>query len=162
MDSAAVFDIRQLILRYNIENRVVFSPIRYFDNFEYKDMNKVYNVMDIFLLTTSGEGFGVPTIEAMACEIPVVATDYTTTKELIVEDGVCGIPVPICAEITGNWVVERAIMDLEKGAQALTALYSNRDGARLMGQEGRRKVLRQYTWDVVLPQWKALFERLTA
>lgn len=161
-DGAAVFDIKQLIIRYNLENRVCFSNMRYFENFEYKDMIKVYNVMDVFLLTTSGEGFGVPTIEAMACEIPCVVTDYTTTQELLIDDGVCGIAVPLAAELTGNWVVERALMDLGKCAEALTHLYKDRSYAGMLGVEGRKKVLRQYTWDVVLPQWKELFKRMTA
>jgi glycosyltransferase involved in cell wall biosynthesis len=34
-DASAVFDLRHLISRYNLENKVVFSPIRFFDNFEY-------------------------------------------------------------------------------------------------------------------------------
>ncbi len=54
--------------------------------------------MDIFLLTTSGEGFGIPTIEALACEVPCVITDFTTTYELLMDDGQCGIPVPICEQ----------------------------------------------------------------
>jgi len=86
-DAAQVFNMRQLINRYNINNKVIFSGMTFFHGFDYKQMNEVYNIMDVFFLTTSGEGFGVPIIECQACKIPAVVTDYTTTHELLEEDG---------------------------------------------------------------------------
>lgn len=162
LDPAAGIDLRELIVRYHLENRVVFSPMKAFENFEYKEMNKVYNVMDIFFLTTSGEGFGVPTIEAMSCELPIVITDYTTTKELIVDDGLCGIPVPLEGEVTGGWNVERGLMDIKAGATALTELYLNPMLRHHYGMVGREKVLKYYTWDAVIPLWKNLLRRLSS
>ena len=35
----------------------------------------LYNCMDIFVLPTAGEGFGIPTVEAMSCGVPVAVTD---------------------------------------------------------------------------------------
>jgi len=67
VDAAAVFNMQLLIKRYNLENKVVFSGMRFFEGFDYKDMVNVYNAMDVFFLTTSGEGFGIPTVEAMSC-----------------------------------------------------------------------------------------------
>lgn len=161
-DAAAIFDITFLIRRYHLENRVCFSNARFFENLDYKDMNKVYNVMDVFLLSTSGEGFGIPIIEAMSCEIPVVATDYTTTKELIIDDGICGISVPISAEITGSWNVERAVISVPETVEALNTYFRSTSLRVEHGRNGREKVLRQYSWDVVIPQWKELFRRLSA
>ena len=160
-DAAAPFDIITLIRSRNLQNRVIFTGMKFFDGFDYKKMNEVYNLMDVFFLSTSGEGFGVPTIEAMACEIPVIVTDYTTTQELVVDDGVCGIPVPIKGEITGSWNVERGIMDEDKAADALELLYNNSDMRKEMGKIGREKVLRTYTWDIVGKQWNELIERLS-
>lgn len=159
-DGAAVFDLRVLIQRHHLENRVCFSNIKYYENFEYTEMSKVYNVMDVFFLSTSGEGFGIPTVEAMSCEIPCAVTDYTTTRELLIDDGVCGIPIKIAAELTGNWVVERAIMDVHDGARALSTYYFAPQLRVMHGKKGREKVLDYYTWDIVLPQWKNLFKRI--
>jgi glycosyltransferase involved in cell wall biosynthesis len=49
-------------------------------------MVNIYNCMDVFVLPTAGEGFGIPTIEAMACGVPVAVTNYTTAWEIIKED----------------------------------------------------------------------------
>ncbi len=160
LDSAAVFNIQLLIQRYKLENRCVFTGMKFFKGIEYKKMNEIYNAMDVFFLSTSGEGFGVPIIEAMACEVPCVVTDYTTTHELLIEDGQCGIPVPICSTITGSWTVERGMMDIPKGAKALEILYDSPELRKQYGKVGREKVLRQYIWNVVGPQWEALIARM--
>jgi len=85
-DPAAPWQIHELVKRYNLENRVVYSGMQAFKGLGWDKMNGIYNMMDCFLLTTTGEGFGIPIIEAMACEVPVVATDYTTTPELVIEN----------------------------------------------------------------------------
>tara|TARA_R110000824_G_scaffold284408_1_gene472708 strand:- start:368 stop:1849 length:1482 start_codon:yes stop_codon:yes gene_type:complete len=48
-----------------------------------KDMANLYNCMDVFVLPTAGEGFGIPTVEAMASGVPICVTNYTTGYELI-------------------------------------------------------------------------------
>jgi len=48
-----------------------------------KGMANLYNCMDVFVLPTGGEGFGIPTLEAMSCGVPICVTNYTTGYELI-------------------------------------------------------------------------------
>ena len=48
-----------------------------------EQMAHLYNCMDVFVLPTGGEGFGIPTLEAMSCGVPICATNYTTSHELI-------------------------------------------------------------------------------
>lgn len=42
-----------------------------------------YAASDVLLMTSRGEGFGVPAIEAQACGIPVIVTDWTAQSELV-------------------------------------------------------------------------------
>jgi len=46
-------------------------------------MAHLYNCMDVFVLPTAGEGFGIPTLEAMSCGVPICVTNYTTGYELV-------------------------------------------------------------------------------
>jgi glycosyltransferase involved in cell wall biosynthesis len=159
-DRAAVFDLNNLIFRYNIQNRVIFSGMKYYKGFDYTQMNEVYNLMDVFLLTTSGEGWGIPTTEAMSCEVPVCVTDYTTTQE-IVTDNNCGEAVKLSGEITGSWNVERGVMDIEDCASKLTKLYNESKLRKKYGKNGRKAILKHYSWDVVAKQWYDLLEKIT-
>jgi glycosyltransferase involved in cell wall biosynthesis len=58
-------------------------------------MINLYNCMDVFVLPTAGEGFGIPTIEAMACGVPVAVTNYTTAWEIIKEDEPENADIPL-------------------------------------------------------------------
>jgi glycosyltransferase involved in cell wall biosynthesis len=46
-------------------------------------MAKIYSAMDVHLLVSMGEGFGIPLIEAQACGTPVITGDWTAMGELV-------------------------------------------------------------------------------
>ena len=176
-DPAQVFNIRTLINRYNLENRVVWSGMTALKGFDWQQMNEVYNLFDTFLLTTSGEGFGIPIIEAMSCKIPVLATDYTTTPELVKENkaglGINLVSTPeadpfkvsmqeydmltMGGTLTGSWDVERGMCDIKDAADKLIYLYKNPDVRKKMGENGRKAVEEKYDFNTVVgPAWEKL------
>src|SRR3990167_903999 len=167
-DVAAAFNMNLLIRELKIEHKVLYTGVKYFNGFTYTKMRVIYNLMDIFFLLTSGEGFGIPFIEAMACEVPVIGTNYTTAQEIIVEDGQCGEVVKLSGDdqeqlystLTGNMNVERGMADVADGTKMLNKLYYDVDLRKIYGKTGRKKVLWQYSWDVVMPQWHELFQRM--
>jgi len=170
--------IPNLVKKYNLENRVVYSGMSCFQGFPQSEMNNVYNAMDCFLLTTSGEGFGVPIIEAMACQIPVIATDYTTTPELVLQNnaglgiklsGVNTVDLDFFDEnakdydikvfdgtLTGSWEVERGFCSIQHCAEQVKWLYDHPEEAEKMGQNGRAAVLEKYDFEVVGKQFEEL------
>ena len=69
---------------------------------EHTDIHRWYQALDIFVAPQRWEGFGLTPLEAMACDIPVVATDVGAFSELVV-DGETGYVVP---EISANALAE--------------------------------------------------------
>jgi glycosyltransferase involved in cell wall biosynthesis len=171
-----MFNIPSLIQRYGLENRIIFTGMKAHKGLSQAQLNEVYNVMDVFLLTTSGEGFGIPIIEAMSAEIPVLATDYTTTQELVKDTHAgLGINLSGCPEInwwegnmkdldlfavdatiTGSWEVERGFCSIKDCATKLEALYNSPEERKTMGKNGRRAVLESYDFKKVGKQWSDL------
>lgn len=155
-DPAGYFNFDAEINRLNLQNRIIFTGMRYYKGFDYKKMNEVYNAMDVFFLCTSGEGFGIPTVEAMSAGIPVMVTDYTTTEELVTRNK-CGEAIKLNDEILGTWNVKRGIMDVKDAGEKMIKLYNNPELRKEYGKNGREAVLRDYSWPVVAKQFDKLF-----
>lgn len=145
-DAAAHSDLRFLAQRYNVAHRVIGTGLKFFHGVPVSFLNEIYNCMDVRVSTTTGEGFGICTIESMACEIPNVITDYTTTKELLVDHN-AGIPAKVAAEIPGTWDVMRGFVDIHDFAAQMEVLYNSENKRKEMGRNGRQAVQKYYSWD---------------
>ena len=50
-------------------------------------MARMYSVLDVYLMPTKGEGFGIPIVESMASGTPVITTNCTAQPELVGDSG---------------------------------------------------------------------------
>ena len=93
----AGWDLIQIINDWGIKGKVMFTD-RAGKNIgdihvSEEDMRRLYCSMDVHALSTGGEGFGIPLVEAMACGIPQVAPAYTSVPEFF-GNNERGIAVP--------------------------------------------------------------------
>lgn len=97
------------------------------------ELPDVLRAADLLLLTTEPpESFGIVLIEAMACGLPVIATDYPGARA-IVDEGETGL------------LVGRG--DPSAVASALSTLAAaGADGRREIGASGRAKAEREWSW----------------
>ncbi|HUV42306.1 MAG TPA: glycosyltransferase [Patescibacteria group bacterium] len=51
------------------------------------ELGRIYRMADCFVWPTRGEGFGLPPIEALACGLPVIASDHSSHMEFLKKDG---------------------------------------------------------------------------
>ena len=81
--------------RPGLERRVVESGLADAVSFVGEQQNLVpwLSVADLLLLPSAQESFGLAALEAMACEVPVVASNVGGLPEII-EDGVTGFVCP--------------------------------------------------------------------
>jgi N-acetyl-alpha-D-glucosaminyl L-malate synthase BshA len=100
---------------------------------------------DLFLLPSQTESFGLSALEAMSCEVPVIASAAGGLPE-VVEDGVTGFLRP-----PG---------DVEGMAEAALTLLGDDDKRRAFGAAGRRRAVECFSQDTVVAQYRAIYERV--
>lgn len=102
---------------------------------------------DLFLLPSEVESFGLSALEALSCEVPVVATSVGGLPE-VVTDGESGYLRPVG--------------DVEGMAAAALELLEDEEKRRAFGQAGRRTVVEQFSQQRVVGLYRELYERTLA
>jgi glycosyltransferase involved in cell wall biosynthesis len=76
--------LMDLILSVGIPvEKVVFAdPYLLRTGLSQEAMAAIYSQMNVLLATSYGEGFGIPTVEAQACGVPVIVSDFAASAEL--------------------------------------------------------------------------------
>ena len=72
------------------DNLVFVDPVSYRFGISQDHLAGIYSSMDVMLATSYGEGFGIPTVEAQACGVPVIVSDFAASPELVGEGWVVG------------------------------------------------------------------------
>jgi N-acetyl-alpha-D-glucosaminyl L-malate synthase BshA len=102
-------------------------------------------VADLFLMPSQLESFGLAALEAMACEVPVIATNVGGVPE-VVEHGVDG------------FLVEPG--DVKSAATYAIEILSRADRGREMGQRARLDAKRKFCANDVIPTYEAYYRRV--
>ena len=69
-------NIHQFIKELKIENKDLPKLNLMVENLRYEELQKIYNMGDVFVSPTRSEAFNLGCIEAMACGLPVITTDF--------------------------------------------------------------------------------------
>ena len=110
--------------------------------------NAVYEKLaaaDLFLLPSQLESFGLAALEAMACEVPVIATNTGGVPEVI-EHGVDG------------YLVEPG--DVKEAARYAIDLLSRADRGREMGKVARINAKKKFCANDVIPMYESYYQRV--
>lgn len=113
----------------------------------------------VFACPSVYEPLGIVNLEAMACDLPVVATATGGIPEVVV-DGETGWLVPIeqVQDGTGTPVdPDRFVHDL---ANALNEAVSDVDRAAAMGRAGRQRAVESFSWDTIGDRTLEVYDRV--
>ena len=100
---------------------------------------------DVLLLPSEQESFGLAALEAMACEVPVIASRVGGIPEVI-SDGETGF----LSEVG----------DLEKMAEDAARLLSDATRRREIGKRARESAVTRYRTDIVIPKYIEFYEQV--
>jgi len=108
-------------------------------------VSAILSGIDLFVLPTLGEGFGLVLLEAMAHRLPIVSTNTMAVPE-IVEDHHTGLLVP-----------PRDVTALRR---ALETLIKDPARRRVMGEEGWKKLKNEFSVDRMVRETSDLYKDL--
>lgn len=130
-------------LRVELENmsgdlglaeRVRFLGVRY-------DIPALLRAADVFVLSSSWEGFGLVVAEAMATGTRVVATDCGGVREVV---GDCGYLVPPCdSKALGNAMLVAANLSAEQ--------------VETLGRTARQRIVELFSLDRAVDRWLEIY-----
>ena len=110
-----------------------------------EDVIPLLSVADVFLLPSAQESFGLAALEAMACEVPVVASN------------VGGLPEVIQHGVTGFL---HQPDDLDGMAASAVALLTDAALHRRIADAACRRVREHFCVDLVVPMYERYYQRV--
>lgn len=131
-------NLEDLIEQENLKERVIL-----FGSVDTNKMSSYYQACDVFIIPTKyDEWFGLVTIEALSCGIPVLGT-----------------PVGGTSEILGN--IDKNLLfsgtEAQEMAKGILKFLENKDQFSKKGQEFRKFVVKNYSWEVVSEKTEKIY-----
>ena len=108
-----------------------------------EELVREYAASSLAVVPSLYEGFGLPAAEAMACAVPVVATDAGGLPEVVGNAG-CIVPPG----------------DSQALAAVIRSLLAQPETLNSLGQAGRRRMLNQFTWKRAAEETEAVYRRV--
>ena len=130
--------------------RYASSSIVYHGARPQAELARYYSQSSVFCLASIEEGLAMVIPQAMACGLPVLATDHTGAAD-VVRNGIDGYIV--------------GIRDVSALKEKILEMYENRERCETMGESARKRVSSGFTWDdyggrVAAAYSRALSERI--
>lgn len=122
-----------------------------------EELPSIYRMADVLLMPSRGEGFGVPSIEAQACGVPVAVSKWTAQPELVGAGWTIG-GQPEWNEPMGSWFLAPNIGEI---VEALEDSYA-RKGDPVMKANAREFALGYDTDKVFKEHWVPVLADLEA
>lgn len=127
-------------------------------------LNAIYNISDVIMTTTLGEGWGLSMTESMACGTPVIAPSHTSLTEMLTGYGT----LVSAGKRLNDWIVLpmdneilRPIVDVAEFVDKMVYLHNNKEKTKELSDKALKYVSENLTWNKVCEKWLTLFEKAT-
>jgi len=111
---------------------------------DYNRLVEYYSISDVFVLPSFHENLPTSLLEAMACEVPSIATDVGGISEVI--------------QNSKNGLLYYYYTN--KLPDKITYVLENKEEVREMGKEARKRVVEKFSWKENIKKLVNLYERI--
>lgn len=148
-------DLEAIIQRVGLVNREILLSTQ---KVTQEQMAIFYNLVDVTVNISDAEGFGLSTLESLACGTPIIANMTGGLQEQVVGEDTYGIPLfPVAKAIIGSQQVPYIYEDRVSKDHFLSALSNmydlGLDGRLEMGLKGARHVQQNYNFNDFEQKW---------
>ncbi len=157
----------KVIQDLDIQNNVIFSyGTHRSSGWTEEAMNILYNTFDAHVSASSSEGYGLGTLESMACGKPNVGPDCSSFTELIGKTGnnkELSKNRGLLADIESWQMIQdcsvRALVNELDLANRMKDIYQNKDMYKIYSKNAE-EWSKQYTWDKICIRWNELLKNM--
>lgn len=123
-------------------------------------MPTIYNAADVHVLTTAGEGFGVPVAESMACKVANLVPEWSGLADWA-RGGVAYVPCTNQIAHPQRLNTVGGIPDKDAFIKELNNLYYDKDYRNAVAESGFKLVNQpQFQWDTIATKVDTIFKSL--
>lgn len=152
------YDVQQLARYYGIADRLILVAPKPYEPITESDVVNVYASFDVQVSTTQGEGFGLTTLEGMACAVPQIVPDWAALGEWANTAAVL-VPCSSVAVTPGGPNAIGGIPDKLAFKRALDSLYKSPDLRITVGRRGYELARRnEFRWDQIGRQYAQVLQ----
>jgi L-malate glycosyltransferase len=137
-DGPETGSVERCIAHFGLQDKVIFLG-------KQESVIELLSIADLFLLPSEKESFGLVALEAMACQVPVIASDVGGIPE-VVKDGLVGYLAPVG--------------DVHTMAAKAINILSQEDLRQEMSLQARNYALEHFHIDTIIPQYEDYYQKI--
>jgi len=119
--------------------------IKLVNNFSHVEKPRLYSAADVFLFPSKIDSFGLAMIDAWAARLPVIAGDCAAQRSYIKPEHDALLTLPD---------------EPRELARHMVRLMDDPGLRRELGTNGRRRVEKEYNWDMVTARYREVYQNL--
>ena len=127
----------RLIEELGIKENIFFKK-----NISRAKICELYASSSIAIVSSLYEGFGYPVIEAMSCEVPLIATDVSSIPEL-----------------AGDFAKLIKPKDSKQISDAVIEILSDYENYKVIAENGRQHIIDKFNWPKITRQYEEVILR---
>lgn len=133
-------DVDDVIQETGIKNEIIFAGV-----IPGEDILNIYRLMSIKILASTMDGFGLALLEAMAMDVPVIATNFGGIKDVVQHN-------------YNGFLFEDG--DIDQLAGRITTLIEDKEVKQKFIIEGRKTAYEKFTMEKTVAGYERLFEKI--
>ncbi len=124
-----------------------------------EELCEIFNMMDIYVQPAICEGWALPIVEAKACGVPGLYSNYSAMEDHVENGG--GMAIDIGAFYTeAETMAVRSLPGVQSMVDGFKFLLSNPKKRKKMGEVALKCAIELHNWDVTSAKFEKIFDEL--